>query len=435
MDQQRKNTLTVGQINDYLKGLVQTDPFLSRIRVVGEVSNLTYHKTGHIYFTLKDATGTINCAMWKSRRAAGLTYPMKEGDRVLVTGSVDIYAPRGTYSLIALRIEADGAGTLFAQFEQLKKKLLAEGLFDPSHKKKIPPYAMTIGVVTAPTGAAVRDIIRNVRRRNPYAKIYLFPALVQGDGAAESIVTGIRTLDQIRCDVMIVGRGGGSIEDLWAFNEENVARAIYAAKTPIISAVGHETDTTIADFAADLRVSTPTAAAEAATFDFLQFEKDLRNYDFTMQQMLLQRVQKLRARLLAAEKRLASKSPERHLSDLHHRISDMEDRMLRLLVSKTEDAGAMLKEDARRMQDAMERLLQSRRQQVALYAGRLDGLSPVKKLQSGFSFVRTADGKTLRDVRQVSAGDPLRIDLAYGALDVRTEKLYEPKSSDGAGGH
>ena len=262
-----KNVYSVGQVNTYIKNMFAQDFMLQRISVKGEVSNCKYHTSGHIYFTIKDAAGTLNAVMFAGSRK-GLKFQMKEGDQVVVTGSVEVYERDGKYQIYAREIELDGAGNLYQKFEALKQELEEMGMFAAEYKQPIPSYAMKIGVVTAPTGAAVQDIRNISLRRNPYVQIILYPALVQGEGAADSIVKGIRMLDEAGVDVMIVGRGGGSIEDLWAFNEEKVARAIFDCRTPVISAVGHETDFTIADFVADLRAPTPSAAAELAVAQY-----------------------------------------------------------------------------------------------------------------------------------------------------------------------
>ena len=258
-----KNVYSVGQVNTYIKNMFAQDFLLRRLSVKGEVSNCKYHSSGHIYFTLKDGGGTLQAVMFASQRR-GLNFKLVEGQQVVVKGTVDVYERDGKYQLYASEIELSGRGDLYLRFEKLLKELEEMGMFDPQYKRPIPRFAKTVGIVTAPTGAAIRDIMNISHRRNPYVQLILYPALVQGDGAKDSIVKGIRTLDAMGLDVLIVGRGGGSIEDLWAFNEEEVARAIFACNTPVISAVGHETDVTIADYAADLRAPTPSAAAELA---------------------------------------------------------------------------------------------------------------------------------------------------------------------------
>ena len=253
-----RNVYTVKQVNAYIKNMFTQDFMLNRIYIKGEVSNCKYHTSGHLYFSLKDESGTIACVMFAGQRS-GLSFRMQEGQQVIVLGSVSVYERDGRYQVYAKEIVLDGAGLLYEKFVKLKKELEEMGMFAPEYKKPIPKYVRTVGVVTAPTGAAVRDIINITRRRNPYVQILLYPALVQGDGASESVVRGIRALEEAKVDVMIVGRGGGSIEDLWAFNEEKVARAVFECSVPVISAVGHETDTTIIDYVADLRAPTPSA--------------------------------------------------------------------------------------------------------------------------------------------------------------------------------
>ena len=276
---------SVTQVNSYIKNMFAQDFMLHQISIKGEVSNCKYHSSGHIYFTLKDQTGTIAAVMF-SRYRRGLAFQMKEGDKVVVTGSVEVYERDGKYQLYAREIELEGAGNLYLKYEALKRELEEMGMFDAAYKKPIPRYATRIGIVTAPTGAAIQDIRNIAARRNPYVQLILYPALVQGDGAAASIVRGIHALDVLGVDVIIVGRGGGSIEDLWAFNEEEVARAIFACNTPVISAVGHQTDTTISDYVADLRAPTPSAAAELAVFDVQLVEKWLMDYGTQMRRQL-----------------------------------------------------------------------------------------------------------------------------------------------------
>ena len=268
---------SVGQVNTYIKNMFSQDFMLNRISIKGEVSNCKYHTSGHIYFSLKDETGTLSCVMFAGQRK-GLGFAMKNGDKVVAEGSVSVYERDGKYQLYARSITLEGAGLLYERYLALKKELEEMGMFSQEYKQPIPAYVKKVGIVTAPTGAAIQDIRNIAGRRNPYVQLILYPALVQGEGAKESIVKGIETLDAWGVDVIIVGRGGGSIEDLWAFNEEEVARAIFHCQTPIISAVGHETDTTIADFVADLRAPTPSAAAELAVADVRQLLETLRAY-------------------------------------------------------------------------------------------------------------------------------------------------------------
>ena len=291
-----KNIYSVGQVNRYVKNMFTQDFVLQKVYVKGEVSNCKYHPSGHIYFSLKDETGVLSCVMFAGQRR-GLAFRMKNGDKVVAGGSVDVYERDGRYQLYAREITLEGAGALYERFLALKEELEEMGMFAQEYKQPIPHFIHRLGIVTAPAGAAVQDIRNISLRRNPYLQIILYPALVQGEGAADSIVQGIRMLDQAGVDVIIVGRGGGSIEDLWAFNEEKVARAIFECNTPVISAVGHETDFTIADFVADMRAPTPSAAAELAVDDFRQIIRNCQDYQDRLQRSMQNKLDILRAYL------------------------------------------------------------------------------------------------------------------------------------------
>ncbi len=389
----RKNIYSVGQINTYIKNMFAQDFMLSRISIKGEVSNCKYHSSGHIYFTLKDGSGTISAVMFAGNRR-GLTFHMKEGDKVVVTGSVEVYERDGKYQLYAKEVELDGAGSLYLKFEALKRELEEMGMFAQEYKKPIPQYARRVGIVTAATGAAVQDIRNIAARRNPYVQLILYPAQVQGEGAAESIIRGIRALDMRGLDVIIVGRGGGSIEDLWAFNEEPVARAIFECETPVISAVGHETDTTIADYVADLRAPTPSAAAELAVFDYRQFAKQLQSCREQLARSMMLQVDAVRARTEHMRLRLRYLSPESKLRENRSYAAELEERL----------------------RGCMEGLLRERRHSLALLSGQLEGLSPVKKLSGGYSYVTDAAGAAVRDAGKIACGDELDIQLWKGSL-------------------
>lgn len=324
-----ERVFTVSEVNRYIKNIFLRDPYLNNVYVKGEVSNCKYHTSGHIYFTLKDAQGQLACVMFAGQRR-GLTFKLEEGQSVIVLGSINVYERDGKYQLYANQIILDGLGKLYEQFEKLKKALEAEGLFDKAHKKPIPPYPKKVGIVTAVTGAAIRDIMNISKRRNPYVQLILYPAQVQGEGAAESIVRGIKTLDKLNLDVIIVGRGGGSIEDLWAFNEEIVARAIYDCNTPVISAVGHETDYTIADFVADLRAPTPSAAAELAVNDYIAFENKLQDYKRRMQKAVMHNVTYNRSKLRELKLKLFYASPAYQIKQ-KNRCLQMQKKKWRIL--------------------------------------------------------------------------------------------------------
>ena len=321
---------TVSQVTAYIRNMFTQDFALNRISIRGEVSNCKYHTSGHIYFTLKDGGAQIAAVMFAGQRK-GLDFELREGQEVTVSGTVDVYERDGRYQLYAKEITREGKGDLFRQFEKLRNELEEMGMFDSCYKQPIPKYARKVGIVTAGTGAAIRDIMNISARRNPYVQLILYPALVQGEQAKYSIAKGIETLDRMGLDVLIVGRGGGSIEDLWAFNEEMVARAIFNCTTPVISAVGHETDVTIADYVADLRAPTPSAAAELAVFDYGQFVEQVNLYRQVLERSMERRLEKLHFRLDQCGMRLKLLSPEKQLNDRRQRLADMESRLERMM--------------------------------------------------------------------------------------------------------
>ena len=389
---------TVSQVNAYIKNMFVQDYALSRISIKGEVSNVKYHTSGHIYFTLKDGKGALSAVMFASQRM-GLSFPLKEGQQVVATGSVDVYERDGKYQLYAREIRLDGMGALFMEFVRLRNELQEMGMFSEEYKQPIPRYAKTVGIVTAPTGAAVRDIMNISQRRNPYGQLILYPALVQGKGAKESIVKGIRTLDAMGLDVLIVGRGGGSIEDLWAFNEEEVAQAIFECATPVISAVGHETDVTIADYVADLRAPTPSAAAELAVFDYRQFQADLGGLREAMVQAEVRRLAGEKGRLEQYRLRLKVKDPVRQLNDRRMRIMKLEEDL----------------------EEAVRKKLLDRKHRLEILAGRLQGLSPLEKISGGYGFLMDGQGKRVVSVSQIKPGDALEIRVRDGRIQARAE--------------
>ena len=396
------NVYTVKQVNAYIKNMFTQDFMLNRIYVKGEVSNCKYHTSGHIYFSLKDESGTIACVMFAGQRG-GLSFHMSEGQQVVVLGSVSVYERSGSYQLYAKEIRLDGDGVLYEKFQMLKRELEEMGMFAGEYKKPIPAYAKTVGIVTAPTGAAIRDIMNIAARRNPYVQLILYPAQVQGTGAKESIVRGIRALEAYGVDVMIVGRGGGSIEDLWAFNEEEVARAIFNCRIPVISAVGHETDTTIADYVADLRAPTPSAAAELAVSDYRQTKELLREYERKMNRMLEQQIRIKKLKLQEFQTKLGFLHPRYRLQERQQRLVDLEDR-LRLL---------------------MERRMQMARHKMALYAERMKGLSPLEKLSQGYSYVAGEDGKAVKSITQIRPKEELSIYVTDGVIRASVREIRE----------
>lgn len=389
-----KNVYSVGQVNSYIKNMFTQDFMMNRIYVKGEVSNCKYHTSGHIYFTLKDESGALTAVMFAGNRK-GLTFPMKNGDNVIVLGSISVYERDGKYQLYAKEIILDGAGVLYQKFEALKKELEEMGMFAQEYKQPIPKYIKTLGIVTAPTGAAIRDIQNISQRRNPYVQTILYPALVQGEGAAASIVNGIRALEQLEVDVIIVGRGGGSIEDLWAFNEEVVARAIFECNIPIISAVGHETDTTIADFVADLRAPTPSAAAELAVYDWQELEQQLLTVKIELNRGISDKLEQTEERLKQYERQLKLLTPQNRLNDKRQYAVDLEEKL----------------------QLYMQQKLREKKHQMELYAGQLEGMSPVKKLSQGYSYVSDEAGNALSDVEKVKKDDKIIVHMLNGKVN------------------
>ena len=388
-----RNVYTVKQVNSYIKNMFTQDFMLNRIYVKGEVSNCKYHTSGHIYFSLKDESGTIACVMFAGQRG-GLSFHMREGQQIIVLGSVNVYERTGSYQLYAQEIRLDGEGTLYEKYQMLKQELEEMGMFAPEYKKAIPRYAKRIGVVTAPTGAAVRDIMNISARRNPYVQLLLYPAQVQGEGAKESIVRGIRMLETKNVDVINVGRGGGSIEDLWAFNDECVARAIFDCQVPVISAVGHETDVTIADYVADLRAPTPSAAAELAVWDYRQLQGYLDECRLRMNRSMTGTIRINRLRLKELDVRLSYLHPRHKLQDQQQRLIELEEELRTLMRDRVKEA----------------------RHRLAIQIEKLNGLSPVRKLNQGFAYVEEADGGVVKSIRQVEMGDELTVYVTDGLI-------------------
>lgn len=405
-----KNVYTVRQVNSYIKNMFAQDFMLNRIYVKGEVSNCKYHTSGHIYFSLKDESGTIACVMFAGARS-GLSFRMQEGQQVIALGSVSVYERDGKYQLYAKEIVPDGVGALYERFEALKRELSEMGMFAPEYKQPIPKYVRTVGIVTAPTGAAVRDIINIAGRRNPYVQLILYPAQVQGEGAAQSIAAGIRALEKKQVDVMIVGRGGGSMEDLWAFNEEIVARAIFDCTVPVISAVGHETDTTIADFVADLRAPTPSAAAELAVYDVREAKDRILSYRETLRRDIRLETEKRRKMLEQMALRLKIAHPRQRLNESRQYAADMESRLRSL----------------------MEERLIKEKHRMALCVEKMKGLSPLLKLNRGYSYVQTESGRNVKSIAQVQEGESLDIYVSDGKI--RTRVLSSEKVSYPGDGH
>ena len=393
---ERENTAiySVSDLNEYIKTVFENNRTLSSITVRGEISNFVNHRSGHLYFSLKDADGQVRAVMFRSR-AASLKFMPESGMKVIVHGSVTVYPRDGSYQLYVSSMQPDGIGALYLAYEQMKERLATEGLFDESHKKMIPDFPRRIGVITSPTGAAVRDIINVTGRRFPGADVFVYPALVQGEGAEASLIKALDYLDRSRlCDVIIIGRGGGSIEDLWAFNSEKLARRIYSADVPIISAVGHETDFTICDFVADMRAPTPSAAAELAVPDKRDLMLRIDSYD---------------ERLVLALNRKLSRSRER----LEYLRSASEGFSADRLIGARREG---LRYAEEKLGMIVNQLLERARDRLSINAGRVHALSPLAILSRGYS-ITEFNGETLKSASDVKMGDKISIILPDGRVN------------------
>ena len=386
---------TVSQVTSYIKNMFTQDFALNRVSIKGEVSNCKYHTSGHIYFTLKDGGAQIAAVMFAGQ-AKSLDFHLTEGQEVIVSGTVDVYEKDGRYQLYAKEIKREGRGDLFLRFEKLRDELEEMGMFDGCYKQPIPKYATRIGIVTASTGAAIWDIMNITSRRNPYVQLILYPALVQGEKAKYSIVQGIKTLDQME------------------FNEEMVARAIFECHTPVISAVGHETDVTIADYVADLRAPTPSAAAELAVFDYKQFEETVAAYKLLLDKAAKRKLERARFRLEQCRMQLKLKDPVRMVNDRRQRLADYEEILDRKIKEALKESKRLLEKQEERLNNSMREKLNLQKHRLALDASQLEGLSPLKKLSAGYGFVQKESGEAIRSVKQVTAGDPVRIYVADG---------------------
>ena len=402
------NIYTVLQINSYIKNMFDTDFVLKNINIQGEISNLKYHTSGHIYFTLKDKDSTISAVMFAGSRMKGLNFRLRDGMKVVVTGNISVFEASGKYQIYAREIKETGSGELYERFVNLKNELEEMGMFDEIYKKPIPKNIKRLGVVTARTGAAVHDIISVSRRRNPGIDIILYPAKVQGEGAAESVCTGIRFLDKAGVDLIIVGRGGGSIEDLWAFNEECVAREVFNCNTPVISAVGHETDFTIIDFVSDLRAPTPSAAAELAVSD----------------------VSKIRERLLEFNAGLNIRI-NGFLKNYSDRISSYNVKLNYLSPANILEAREnLLRNYYYKLNNSINAVMKNYTSVFQILCTRLDGLSPLTRLKGGYSYVCDEGGSNINSVEDIRPDDTLNIYVTDGIITATAKKITKKEGTE-----
>ncbi len=391
---------SVGQINAYIKSMFDQDFLLGGVSVRGEVSNCKYHTSGNIYFSLKDKDGVLACMMHASARSR-LQFVLEDGQQVVVTGQVGVYMRGGRYQMYASQIRPDGLGELYERYEALRRELEEMGMFDEAYKKPIPSHPSVLGVVTASTGAAVRDIIQIAKRRDPGIRIIVCPAQVQGEGASASIARAIRALEQYGVDVMIVGRGGGSMEDLWAFNEEETARAIFACSVPVISAVGHETDTTIADFVADLRAPTPSAAAEIAVPDVLKTVREMERYKTQLGSLMQHHLRQEKGRLEQTSLRLKMNSPGQKVREQTGMLAEKEEALRRLMRARLDLSASAL----------------------ALRSERLRGLDPLLRLEQGYAYVEDKEGRRISRVSGAAEGEIIRLRMRDGSMEAIITKI------------
>ena len=389
-----QQALTITQINEYIRSVVDRDALLASVAVKGEISNYKLYPSGHHYFTLKDENSALKCVMFRTQ-AMRIRFKPQNGMKVIAMGKISVYPRDGAYQLYCTGMVVDGIGDLYAAFEQLKEKLAAQGLFDPSHKKPLPLYPKVIGIITSEAGAAVHDMLRILRKRYPLVKVRLLPVRVQGAEAPGEIAAAIGYANHYRlADVLIVGRGGGSIEDLWAFNDEAVARAIYASTIPVISAVGHEPDVTISDFVADLRAATPSNAAELAVPDQDALRQTLDAMSASLATALQRQIHAARRHLKVLAGSPAMQSPTRYFDLRRQKLTHLQSRL----------------------SAAQQQSLGVKRQRYVAFAAKLDALSPLKVLSRGFALVQTEDGMLVQSAKQVQSGQSLDITLSDGVL-------------------
>lgn len=400
-----KHIFSVTQINSYIHRIFESDYALKKIYLKGEVSNCKYHSSGHIYFTLKDEKSTLRCVMFSSDRFKGLAFHLEDGQLIEACGNISVYEQAGTYQLYVRKIELAGAGELYVRYERLKQELAEKGYFDFERKKPLPAYPEKIGIVTALTGAAIEDIRSIARRRNQTVQLYLYPAKVQGEGASAEIARGIRYFDKAGVDIIIIGRGGGPIEDLWAFNEMPVADAIYEADTPIISGTGHEVDMTIADYCADVRAATPSAACELAIPDMQSIFTKLSNYREALDMQAEQRCAQLRQQMILLQRQLEAGRPDRKL--LKHK----------LLYERLEN----------RLSQAIKEKYRSRQQMFSRYVDQLSGLAPTNRLKGGYAFAQTKDGRPVASIEQLEKEVPFSLTFSDGEAEVIPVHLKKNK--------
>lgn len=402
--------LKVNEVNSYIKRMISGDMILSNLQVEGEISNFKHHYSGHMYFSLKDEKSKIKCVMFKSENEE-VAFKLEEGMKVIASGYISVFEREGDYQLYIRSIEKKGIGDLYKAYEELKNKLQKEGLFDKSHKKEIPDMPRKIGVVTSATGAAIKDIVSIIKRRYPPAKILIYPSLVQGPSAPEGIIKGLKYLDRMDdIDLIITGRGGGSIEELFAFNDEELARCIFSLKTPVISAVGHETDFTIADFVADLRAPTPSAAAELAVPDISYLYDDLNNKYSVLRKIILKKLDNLKMDLRILDRGLKYNNPSIILRDRKQEIDIL----------------------YRNLNDIIEKRLNKEEKRLRVFESHLRVLNPYLFLEKGYGVLYKSSGRIVKDISEIDINEEINILLKYGSIRTQILEINRGGNSDGS---
>lgn len=416
---------SVSEVNSHIKNLISGDFALNNISIKGEISNCKYHDRGHIYFTLKDEKSNIKAVLWSSKPRP--EFKLEDGQKVIVTGKISVYEVGGYYQIDTDEIKMDGVGDLYLRLAKLKEEFLAMGYFSSQYKKPIPEFSRRIGIVTAMTGAAVRDIIHISRDRNPYVELFLYPALVQGEGAVASIVKGIKTLDKLGLDVIIIGRGGGSIEDLWAFNEKETAEAVFMAQTPIISAVGHETDDTITDLVADVRAATPSDAARRGVCEWSYIEGMITGYRDTVTDILIKKIDDLKNRAEKYRLKLKAESPERKFELKKKHVTDTKELLDRILKNILNAYTSKVSGNTDKMRMMMNQKVNYERQQISGYADKLKVLNPLNSLARGYGYVEDGKGKRINSVKDVVVDDVIKIYFTDGSAKAAIKEKTDGK--------
>ncbi len=427
----KDGAISVSRLNSYVRGVLWEDMNLHGVKVRGEISNCTYAASGHIYFTLKDAGASIRCLMFKSK-AAGLNFRLTDGSGVIVTGDVDLYEASGQYQIKVSAVQKDGTGLLYERYEKLKARLRAEGLFDEAHKKPLPAYPDKVGIVTARTGKVIHDIMTVGTRRNPWIQLVLCPASVQGEGAAATMIRAIQALEAYGVDVIIIGRGGGSIEELWEFNDERLARTVYSCSVPVISAVGHDSDVTIIDYVADRIASTPSAAAELAIPDMVKVAAYMDQTGSRLDRVMRACIERSQAQMAHYEAQLRLLSPGRVLKDRKDYLETLYKRMQVMMDHRLSDEKQSLLE----MESSLGRLMRQRMEDTknknAIYAQKLNGLSPLRQLERGYAYVSDEEGRGVSQIAQAPAGSELQIEVTDGRIRAKvTEAVPAVRESYG----